>query len=187
MANPKTTLLEDRFVHQAQQLINRRPPYYGQTPDALLKSTRVKPKARLLFGLLHSHAAVKNLKENCVAKVGLETLAEEMGLDVKNVRRWMRHLAEEGWITIIRRGRRQVNWYRLWPMSRRTFDAMVAHQRVQYRLKTDGELCRRLSASLYPDRAKSPGHTPMDFCNRPEESEKVGYGDRAKSPSILNK
>jgi DNA-binding PadR family transcriptional regulator len=185
--NTRIALPEERFIREAQRLIDRHPPFYGQTPDVLLKSPRIKPPPKTLFGLLHSHAACKDLKANCVAKVGMETLSDEMGLDECNIGHWLKHLEAEGWITIIRRGKRRVNWYRLWPVSQKTFAAMVAHHRVQYRLKTDYGLCQRLSESLYPDRAKSPDHAPEEYEKLAVDAAEDAESDQAKSPVLLNK
>jgi hypothetical protein len=125
-------------------------PYYGQIPGELLKSKRVRPEAKALFGLLHKYCkGVKELKSHPVAEVAKETLADDLGVSEERIRIWLNELSEEGWIRPIRRGKMLVNWYVLYPRSKKTFEAWVGMKRVQLRINQDQDLAKRLRESLH--------------------------------------
>jgi hypothetical protein len=139
---------------------NQFPPYYAQMPDALLTTKRVGPEAKVLYAILHKHAAIKNLNRYPAVKVSQETLAYEMDLTEETIRSLIKELLEEGWIGKYRQGKMLVNQYVLYPRSKKTWQAYVAIERVQIRIQRDPNLAKRLRESLYPlsDHKDSCGH-----------------------------
>jgi hypothetical protein len=146
--------MEEEIEREAERLavfqVQKYPPYYGQIPDELLKSKRVRPEAKALFGLLHKYCkGIKHLKSHPVAEVAKETLADDFGVSEDRIRIWLNELEEEGWIRVIRRGKMLVNRYVLYPRSKKTFEAWVAMNRVHLKINQDYELAKRLKESLY--------------------------------------
>lgn len=141
---------------------NQFPPYYAQLPDALVVTKLVSPEAKVLYAVLHKHAAIKNLNRYPVVKISQEMLADEMDRTEETVRSLIKELINEGWIGKHRQGKMQVNQYVLYPRSKKTWQAFVAIEKVQIRIQRDQALAKRLRASLYPlsDHKDSCGHPP---------------------------
>ncbi len=60
---------------------------------------------------MHSYANPKELMLNPKTFVSIATLAKDVGLERKRIIHWIKHLEEEGWITVKRRGFNLSNWY----------------------------------------------------------------------------
>jgi biotin operon repressor len=129
---------------------NQFPPYYAQLPDALVTTKRVSPEAKVLYAVMHKHAAIKKLNRYPVVNVSQQTLADEMGRSEVTIRSLIKELIEEGWIAKHRQGKMLVNQYVLYPRSKKTWQAYVTIERVQIRIQRDGNLAKRLRESLYP-------------------------------------
>jgi DNA-binding Lrp family transcriptional regulator len=141
---------------------NEFPSYFAQLPDALVTTKRVRPDAKVLYAILHKHAAIKNLNRYPVIKISQQTLADEMDRTEETVRSLIKELLDEGWIGKHRRGKMLVNEYVLYPRSKKTWQAYVAIEKVQIRIQRDEPLAKRLRESLYPlsDHKDSCGHPP---------------------------
>ncbi len=148
---------EWRACHRLSQF----PPYFAQLPDALLTTKRVSPDAKLVYALIHKHAPIKNLNRNPVVQISQETLADELGRTEVTIRTLINQLLEAGWIGKYRQGKMKVNRYVLYPMSRHTWAARIAMERVQLRISRDQCLAKRLRDSLYPisDQKNPYGHS----------------------------
>ncbi len=136
-------------------------PYFAQLPDALLRTKRVTPEAKVVFALMHMHAPIKGLNLNPVVEISQESLADEMGRTEVTIRTLIKQLVDEGWVGKYRQGRMKVNRYVLYPRSKRTWEAHIAMERVQLRISRDQGLAMRLRKSLYPitDQKNSYGHS----------------------------
>jgi hypothetical protein len=142
--------------------VQKFPPYFGQVPDELLTSKRVCPGAKALYGLLHKYAPEKHLKDHPLAEVAQETLADDFGVIKETIQLWLKELTKEGWIEPIHRGKKLVNQYVLYPMSKKTFEAWVAMKRVQLKINRDCDLAKRLRESLGSNKEAK---LPSNICN----------------------
>jgi biotin operon repressor len=77
---------------------------YGKTPQALLRDPKLKPQAKALYGILHTYSQPKDLKSNPHTFVSQKKLAKDLGMSVRNVRRFLKELEDSGWTTTERKG-----------------------------------------------------------------------------------
>jgi DNA-binding transcriptional ArsR family regulator len=141
--------IEREALGMAQQHVQRHPPYYGQIPVELGRDEKISGQAKALYGVMHSYSPEKELKNNVVVEIAKETLAKVMGVGEDRVRIWLNELREAGWIEKLRQGKMKPNMYVLYPMKKRTFQAIKAMKRVHLRINYDHELAKRLRESLY--------------------------------------
>ncbi len=81
---------------------------FTQVPNAVLKSPKLSPGAKLTYAMLLSYAW-----ENEFCFPGQETLAKDMGTGLRSVSRYVRELEAEDFLTIHKRGQGRVNIYEL--------------------------------------------------------------------------
>jgi len=141
--------IEREALSMAQEHIQKYPPYYGQIPEALLRDENMSHLAKLIFGAIHSRAQEKELKNNPVAQISKETLAKDLGVSVDRIRVGINELIEAGWGEKLRQGKMISNMYVLYPLKKKTFQAIKAMKRVHLRINYDLELAKRLKESLY--------------------------------------
>ena len=84
-----------------------------------------------------------------MVEIAKETLAKVMGVSEDRVRIWLNKLKEAGWIEKLRQGKMKPNMYVLYPMKKKTFQAIKAMKRVHLRINYDYELAKKLKKSLY--------------------------------------
>jgi len=141
--------IEKEAMRMAQGDVQRHPPYYGQIPIELGRDPKIGGQAKALYAVVHSYSPEKELKNNAVVKIAKETLAKVMGVGEDRVRIWLNELREAGWIEKLRQGKMKPNMYVLYPMKKRTFQAIKAMKRVHLRINYDYKLAKRLKESLY--------------------------------------
>jgi len=79
--------------------------YYAQIPDRLIRDSRIPVKARLQYGIYHSHSEKKDFRKEIPKTNPYQiTIANELGCDVRTVRRNDKVLELEGWIKVENRG-----------------------------------------------------------------------------------
>ena len=105
--------------------------------------------SKLIFGAIHSRAPEKVLKDNIVVQISKETLARDLGVSEDRIRVGINELIEAGWAEKIRQGKMKANMYVLYPMKKKTFQAIKAIKRIHVRINYDQELAKRLRESLY--------------------------------------
>jgi DNA-binding transcriptional ArsR family regulator len=141
--------IERTALKMAQQHVQFHPPYYGQIPVELGKDPNIPAQAKALFGVMHSYSPEKQLKNNAVVEIAEETLAKVFGVHVDTIRQWLKILIEAGWMEKLRQGKMKPNMYVLYPMKKKTFQAIKAMKRVHLRINYDHKLAKRLRESLY--------------------------------------
>ena len=141
--------IEREALSMAQEHVQRHPPYYGQTPVELGKDPKICAQAKALYAVMHSYSPEKELKNNVVVEIARETLAKAMGISTEMIRIWLNELRETGWIEKLRQGKMKPNMYVLYPMKKKTFQAIKAMKRVHLRINYDYELAKKLKKSLY--------------------------------------
>ena len=85
--------------------------FYGKAPTNLLRDPAIKLQAKGLYSVMHSYANPKELMLSPKTFVSIATLAKDVGLERKRIIHWIKHLEEEGWILVKRRGFNLSNWY----------------------------------------------------------------------------
>ncbi len=81
---------------------------FTQVPNYVLKSPRISPGAKLTYAMLLSYAW-----GNDYCFPGQETLAKDTGSGVRSVRRYVKELEKEKFLTIKKLGLGRVNLYEL--------------------------------------------------------------------------
>ena len=81
---------------------------FTQVPNAILRSDKLSPGAKLTYAMLLSYAWVNDF---CFP--GQETLAKDMGSGLRSIVRYIRELEEQDCLTIHKRGQGKVNVYEL--------------------------------------------------------------------------
>ena len=79
-------------------------PYFGQTPQALLRDPTIRPGPKALYADLHTYRGDKNLKNRPTRFVTQTVLARDLGVHRNSIYRWMKKLEEKGWVTVIQGG-----------------------------------------------------------------------------------
>ncbi len=141
--------IERVALKMAQQHLQKHPPYYGQIPVELGKDSKISAQPKALYGVMHSYSPEKELKNNAVVEIAKETLAKDMGVSTEMIRIWLNMLIEAGWIEKLRQGKMKPNMYVLYPMKKKTFQAIKGMKRVHLRINYDYKLAKRLRESLY--------------------------------------
>jgi len=141
--------IEKVALKMAQAHIQRRPPYYGQIPQELLRDEKRSHLSELIFGAMHSRAPEKKLKKTIAVEIAKETLARDLGVSEERIRIGINELIEAGWIEKHRQGKKLSNMYVLYPMKKQTFQAIKAIKRVHLRINYDYDLVKKLKKSLY--------------------------------------
>jgi exonuclease III len=118
-------------------------------PIELGRDKKISGQAKALYPVIHSYSPEKELKNNAVVEIAKETLAKHMGVGVDRIRIWLNELKEAGWIEKLRQGKTKPNMYVLYPMKKKTFQAIKGMKRVHLRINYDYELAKRLRESLY--------------------------------------
>jgi len=103
---------------QKNRATNKRPLYYAQIPSQLIRDSKISPKARILYGILHSYSKCKNLKKNPKTFVSQIRLSKDVGCTVQTISNRINELKKANWILIRRRGWRS-NVYILHPSPRK--------------------------------------------------------------------
>jgi len=81
--------------------------------------------------------------------ISQQTLAEEMNISVDRIQAWLKELYDEGWIEVIRRGKKLTSIYVLHPISGRLWKDWLLLKKADLKIRSDHELARRLRDSLY--------------------------------------
>jgi DNA-binding MarR family transcriptional regulator len=81
---------------------------FTQVPNFLLKSAKLSAGDKMTFAMLLSYAW-----QNDYCFPGQQTLAKDLGLDERSVRRHLKSLEANGLLTIQRRGQGKTNVYEL--------------------------------------------------------------------------
>jgi DNA-binding MarR family transcriptional regulator len=152
--------LDREAERRAHLRLNQFPPYFAQLPDALLTTKRVNPEAKIVYALMHKHAAINHLNQSPVVGISQETLADELGRTGVTIRSLIQQLLDAGWIRKYRQGKMKVNRYVLYARSKRMWEAHVAMERVQVMINRNQGLAKRLRESLHPitDQKNPYGH-----------------------------
>jgi len=79
-------------------------PLFAQIPQDLLRDPNMPDSAVRLYGVYHTYAPRKDLRDRPDTFVSQETIAGVMGKSRKRVSYWTRYIHEKGWVTIERRG-----------------------------------------------------------------------------------
>lgn len=146
-------VLEERINQMSTELakihIRTNPPYYSQIPQELTRDPKITPGAKLTYATMHGFAPEKYLNKIVEVEVGIETIAEFIGRTEKQIRRYILELKKAGWILPIRQGKQKANKYLLFPVKKRTFEAIRAMKRVHMKINFDYELYSNLTRTLY--------------------------------------
>lgn len=81
---------------------------FTQVPNFLLKSGKLSAGDKMTFAMLLSYAW-----QNDYCFPGQQTLAKDLGLDERSVRRHLKSLEATGLLAIVRRGQGKTNVYEL--------------------------------------------------------------------------
>ena len=81
---------------------------FTQVPNAVLRSDKVSPGAKLTYAMLLSYAW-----QNDFCFPGQETLAKDMGSGLRSVSRYIKELEEAKFLKIKKLGQGRVNLYEL--------------------------------------------------------------------------
>ena len=93
--------------------------YYAQIPERLIRDSRIPVKARLQYGIYHSHSEKKDFRKEIPKTNPYQiVIANELGCSISSVKRYNRVLQFEGWIKVENRGW-QANLITLYSKPRR--------------------------------------------------------------------
>jgi len=82
---------------------------YGQIPQQLLRDPNIPHAAKVLYGIYHTFAREKKLKDEPQTFVSQKTVGSYMGLHPDRVGLHAHLLQTEGWLTVSRRGMMKSN------------------------------------------------------------------------------
>lgn len=117
---------------------------YGKVWKPILRSKRISAGAKALYAYIDSFAG----SENKPVWVSQETMAEELGISVRQLRRLVQELAEQELIEVKRRGNTQTNLYQIQDIPQVFWDEWDAlkNQRKKETMAKLGEIVDKSSA-----------------------------------------
>jgi len=96
----------------------RKEPLYGKVPQTLLRDSKIEPGPKVIWGLAHTYAPIKDLKGIPTAFVSAQTMAWDLGVSVWTIWRWIKILKNNGWAKIKKRGQGKSNIIDLYSRKR---------------------------------------------------------------------
>lgn len=84
-------------------------PLFAQTPQELMRDPNMPDAAVRLYGVYHTYAPNKDLRNRPDTFVSQATIAKDMGKGRDRVSYWTQYLHEKGWLTIKKRGQGNTN------------------------------------------------------------------------------
>ena len=75
-------------------------PHFAQIPQALIRDPKIKHAAKVLYGIYHTYAQNKDLKNGADTFVSQARVARDMGKGRDRVSHWTQYLHKKGWLRI---------------------------------------------------------------------------------------
>jgi len=96
----------------------RKEPLYGKVPQALLRDSKIEPGPKVLWGLVHTYAEMKDLKGIPTAFMSARTGMGNLGMSIWTIWRWIKILKNNGWAKIEKQGQGKPNIVHLYSRKR---------------------------------------------------------------------